>query len=83
MNLSKEDLENLTIEMMVTEALNTSEIEGEKPKAEDIRSSLLMNLGLRKTSEKIADKIADSIAMMMIDVRKDYQKPLSKSMLLQ
>ncbi len=83
LNLSKEDLENLTIEMMVTEALSTSEIEGEKPKAEDIRSSLLMNLGLIKTCEKISDKIADSIALMMLDVRCDYQKPLSKQMLQQ
>src|SRR5687768_15107619 len=56
------------IEMMVSEAIKTSEIEGEFLSRKDVISSIKNNLGLNKKQEKIQDKNAKGISDLMIDV---------------
>ncbi len=67
-----------TIDLMVAEAIKTSEIEGEKLDKEDVRSSIRNQLGLSKDTTFIKDPRAIGIAQLMISLRRNYALPLSK-----
>lgn len=69
------------IDIMVAEAIKTSEIEGEYLSRKDVFSSIRKNLGLIVSTEQILDKRAAGIAALMIDVRKTFKEPLSKEKL--
>lgn len=71
------------IEMMVSEAIKTSEIEGEILNRKDVMSSVRNNLGLASTKEQVGDKRAEGAAALMIAVRKHYAKPLTEEMLFE
>lgn len=64
------------LEIMISEAIKTSEIEGEYMSREDVMSSIKNNLGLHKTII-VKDKRASGIAQLMIEVRNDIEKPLT------
>jgi Fic family protein len=67
----------MKIQLMVSEALKTSEIEGEYYSQLDIMSSIRKNLGL--PFEHLAkNKNADGLSKMLVDVRKTYEEPLSE-----
>lgn len=70
------------IEMMVSEAIKTSEIEGEILSRKDVMSSIRNNLGLSSPKEQVNDKKADGAASLMIAVRDQYAEPLTEAMLL-
>jgi len=65
------------IDLMVSEAVKTSEIEGEYLSRSDVMSSIRHNLGLSTDEEQIADQYAKGAADLMVDVRKTYREPLS------
>lgn len=67
----------LTIRQMATEALKTSEIEGEFILRSDIRSSIQNNLGLNPKNVPVHDLRAIGIAKLMGLVRDHYQQPLT------
>jgi Fic family protein len=69
------------IDMMVTEAIKTSEIEGEYLSRKDVLSSIRKNLGLVSSPEFIKDKKAAGIGELMIDVRNTYKEELTKEKL--
>lgn len=69
------------IEMMVSEAVKTSEIEGEYISSHDVKSSICNNLGLSVPKKQVKDKRAQGAAELMITVRDYYNDPLSKEML--
>jgi Fic family protein len=69
------------IDMMVSEAIKTSEIEGEYLSRKDVLSSIRKNLGLTSSPEYIQDKRADGIGLLMIDVRNTYKDDLTKEKL--
>lgn len=69
------------IEMMVSEAIKTSEIEGEYLSRHDIMSSIKNNLGVNQTPEKVYDKKAGGVAELMIDVRNTYRDKLTEEKL--
>lgn len=69
------------IDMMVAEAIKTSEIEGEYLSRKDVLSSVRKNLGLIKTPEQIHDKKAEGIGELMIDVRNSFKEPLTRKKL--
>jgi Fic family protein len=69
------------VDMMVLEAIKTSEIEGEMLSRKDVWSSVRNNLGLNKTPERIRDKKAAGIAALMVAVRETYSDPLSEETL--
>lgn len=71
------------IQIMVTEAMKTSEIEGEFLSRIDVASSIRNNLGLSDKTERIKDLRARGIAEIMIDVRNTYAKELSEQKLFQ
>lgn len=66
------------VDVMVSEALKTSEIEGEKISPDAVRSSIRNQLGLSKKPEPVKDPRAIGISKLMIEVRKNYRQPLTK-----
>ncbi len=69
------------IDMMVAEALKTSQIEGEFFSRKDVMSSIKNNLGLNQQAEQVLDKKADGIGRLMIAVRKTYKEALNEKKL--
>lgn len=66
---------------MVSEALKTSEIEGEYLSRKDVMSSIKNNLGLNAHPERVKDKSAEGIGELMIDVRNTWKEKLTKEKL--
>jgi Fic family protein len=71
--LQKEaELETLTLEV-----LKSSEIEGEKLDAAQVRSSLARRLGLETAATAAGDRDVEGVVEMMLDATQNYAKPLS------
>ena len=69
------------IDMMVSEAIKTSEIEGEYLSRKDVLSSIKNNLGYNQNIEHVKDKKAEGAAELMIDVRNSYAEKLTQKKL--
>ena len=69
------------IDIMVAEAIKTSEIEGEYLSRQDVISSIRNNLGLNQTPEATKDKMAQGAGELMADVRKTYADALTETKL--
>lgn len=77
-----EDTQTETIiDMMVSEAIKTSEIEGETLNRKDVISSIRNNLGFNQNLEQVRDKKAEGAAELMIDVRDSYAEVLTQKKL--
>jgi Fic family protein len=79
-HLGKEEHDQLTIEAMSTEAVTTSEIEGEILDRASVQSSLRKQLGLA-TDERRVRPAERGIAEMMVDLYRSFAEPLSDEML--
>ena len=69
------------IDIMVAEAINSSEIEGEMLSRPDVMSSIKNNLGLCSPKKLIRDQRAAGVAELMVCMRNSYEKRLSQAML--
>lgn len=82
LNHLAENLQTETmINLMVEEAVKTSEIEGEYISRPDIRSSIKNKLGLNPESVRIHDSRARGVAELMLDVRNTFKQPLTEEKL--
>ncbi len=78
------DQTETTLEMMVVEAIKTSEIEGEFLSRQDVMSSIKKNLGIQENQPLLVkDQRAKGIAKLMIHVRSSYAEALSEAMLFE
>jgi len=71
------------VDLMVTEAIKSSEIEGEFVSREDVKSSIRNNLGLNEAPEKVTDVRAEGLAQLMIDVRDSFREELTEEKLFE
>ncbi len=78
-NLQTEALINL----MVEEAVKTSEIEGEFISRPDVRSSIKNKLGLIPATTPVHDRRAPGVVEMMFDVRNTFNQPLTDTKLFE
>jgi Fic family protein len=69
------------LDLMVIEAIKTSEIEGEYYSKKDVLSSIKKKLGLHQKAYKVQNRNAENISNLMVAMRQDFNKPLSKAML--
>ncbi|CAN5207531.1 hypothetical protein BH20BAC1_BH20BAC1_06270 [soil metagenome] len=69
------------IDMMVAEAIKTSEIEGEYLSRKDVTSSIRNNLGLNEKPAAIKDKMSQGAGELMVDVRQSFDEPLAQEKL--
>lgn len=72
--------EDATIDLMLSEAIKTSAIEGEDLDRESVRSSLL-SLITSDTLPDISDHKAAGAASLLVDVRKNWQTSLTHELL--
>ena len=79
-HLAKEERDQLTIEAMSTEAVTTSEIEGEILDRASVQSSLRKQLGLAAHERRVRPA-ERGIAEMMVDLYRSFAEPLSEEML--
>ncbi len=76
----KDNQTELALEIMVEEAIKTSEIEGEFLSRQDVMSSIKKNLGIHEAQPLLVkDYRAKGIAKLMIAVRTSYVKPLTEA----
>lgn len=73
-------LENL-LQLMLSEAIKTSEIEGEYLSREDVMSSIRNNMGISESPLLIKDQQASGIGQLMVEVRKSFQESMSADLL--
>jgi Fic family protein len=79
-HLGSEERDQLNIEAMSTEAVATSEIEGEILDRAHVQSSIRRQLGL-STDERRVRPAERGIAEMMVDLYRSFAEPLSQEML--
>jgi len=72
--------EDVTIDLMLSEAIKTSAIEGEDLDRESVRSSLF-SLITSDTLPKTSDQKAAGAASLLVDVRKNWQAHLTHELL--
>ncbi len=79
-HLGAEDKDQLTIETLSSEAMTTSEIEGETLDRASVQSSIRKQLGLGTDLRRV--KAAEQgIAELIVDLYKSFGEPLSKDVL--
>lgn len=76
----KEQQEAL-IRFMISEAITTSEIEGEMLSRQDVMSSIKNNLGINLKPEPVRDKKAKAVSELLINVRNSYDEKLSEGLI--
>lgn len=69
------------LNLMVSEAIKTSEIEGEFLSRQDVLSSIRNKLGLNKHLEQIRDRKSAGAGELIVEVRNTYKAPLTEQML--
>jgi len=77
----EEEKSEALIDLMVTEAIRSSQIEGEHYDRDDVRSSIRNQLGLVSVPEPVRDPRANGIAALMISARDVFGKPLTEERL--
>lgn len=65
------------LQTLTSDVLKSSDIEGEKLDAEQVRSSIARRLGLDIGALKPADRNVEGIVDMMLDATRHYDQPLS------
>ncbi len=69
------------MESMISEAIKTSEIEGEVLTRADVMSSIQKNLGVSPHDPQARNQRAEGIAELMMAIRKELHHPLSQPLL--
>ncbi len=81
-HMEEDERKNLTVELISTEAIKTSEIEGEILNRDSVQSSIRRNFGL-ETEDKHIPPAERGIAEMMTDLYRTYDSPLSNAKLFE
>jgi len=79
-HVSDDDRQQLTVELISDEALNTSEIEGEILNRDSLQSSIRRNFGLTSDNRKIPPA-EQGIAQMMVELYRQFDSPLNDDLL--
>lgn len=77
-SLSTDIQQETILQFMISEAIKTSEIEGEFFSRQDVMSSIKKNIGVGNF-DKIRDKNAQGIGKLMVTVRNSYAEKLTES----
>ncbi|PLY12851.1 MAG: hypothetical protein C0631_15445 [Sedimenticola sp.] len=79
--LSGEAQAETIVDLLVSEAIKTSSIEGEELDRESVRSSIKAYLGFAPKGTQSRDPKAAGVAALMVDVRKHWNDPLTEELL--
>ena len=73
--------EEAVLRTLTDDVLKSSEIEGEKLDADQVRSSVARRLGIDIGGLKPADRHVEGVVEMMLDATQHYDQPLTKERL--
>ena len=79
-SLEPAEQDNMVVELMTSEAYDTSQIEGEYLDRQSIQSSIRHQLGFSRDRRRVPPAEA-GVAQMMVDMFRTYDEPLSHEML--
>ena len=79
-HVADDDRRQLTVEMISQEALNTSEIEGERLNRDSLVSSIRRNFGLDSDHRRVPPA-ERGIAQMMVESHRQFSAPLTHELL--
>ena len=79
--LSTEMQHETVLQIMITEAIKTSAIEGEYYSRQDVMSSIKKNLGIHYNLSAIKNKNAKSIAKLVVEVRQSKTKQITETII--
>ena len=79
-HIDRQEDEFLKLELLIDEALYTSEIEGEILNRDSLKSSIRKHLGLKADTRRVPPA-EEGIADMMVDLYETYNLPLTHEML--
>ena len=79
-HIAEGDKEQITVELISEEALNTSEIEGEMLNRDSLQSSIRRNFGLATDNRKIPPA-EQGIAQMMVELYRGFDAPMGDALL--
>jgi len=79
-HMSEDEKSSLTVELISTEAVKTSEIEGDILDRDSVQSSVRRNFGLDTNTRRIAPA-ERGIAEMMVDLYRSFDRPLDHTQL--
>src|SRR5262245_29449829 len=69
--------QEVQLETLTLDVVKTSEIEGEKLNAQQVRSSIARRLGMDFAGAVPSDRDVEGVVEMMLDATQNLQKPLS------
>jgi len=73
--------EEAELETLTEDVVRTSEIEGERLDAEQVRSSIARRLGMDIGALKPTDRSVEGVVEMMLDATRHYERPLTRDRL--
>lgn len=76
-NMREKDQEATWVELMVAEAIKTSEIEGESLNRPEVASSIRNRLGINASPERVRDPASKGVGELMVAVRESWQADLT------
>lgn len=79
--LAPNDQQEALVDLLVSEAIKTSAIEGELLDRVSVRSSIKAHVGLAPKGTASRDPRADGIAALMVSVREHFTRPLDAALL--
>jgi Fic family protein len=79
-HISEGDREQITVDLISEEALNTSEIEGEILNRDSLQSSIRRNFGLATDNRRIPPA-EQGIAQMMVELYREFDAPMCAPLL--
>jgi Fic family protein len=65
------------LETLTADVVKSSDIEGEKLDAAQVRSSIARRLGMDVGALKVADRLVEGVVEMMLDATRHYDQPLT------
>ncbi|MFK7910090.1 MAG: Fic family protein [Akkermansiaceae bacterium] len=71
------------LDLMIAEAIETSDIEGESLQHDDVKSSIKNNLGLNVIDDQVSDQRAEGLGELIVLARNQFDRPLSEAMLFE
>ena len=77
-HLSEAEKTDVLVDRMVSEAVKTSQIEGENLDSKDVCASIRNQLGLNLSLETVRDRRANGVAGLMISVQDHFSEPLTE-----
>lgn len=77
LTINKHDIDKLNLDILTTDALDTSEIEGQILNRDSVRSSIAKKLGIDTQNKDLSTIHTDGLTHILIDATANFHQPIS------